>query len=74
VTVSGQRDGNELVVSVANPCPPADQRRSGNGMALANIRARIAYHFGERGRLDIVDQGETFRCTMRLPYAAPGSA
>ena len=63
-----QQVGQDVVITVTNPCPPSGQRmHGGNGMALNNIRARIAYHFGGRGRLDVEDQGETFRCTMRLP-------
>jgi two-component system sensor histidine kinase AlgZ len=69
VSVSGRLEGGDIVLRVANPCPPPGRRRqSGNGIALANIRARIAYHFGERGRLDAVDRGESFECTVRLPW------
>jgi two-component system sensor histidine kinase AlgZ len=72
VSVSGRWEGDELVIAIANPCPlPADRRHSGNGMALANIRARIAYHFGERGRLLVTDTGVRFECTVRLPWELP---
>ena len=36
-------------------------------MALANTRARIEYHFGRRGSLDVDAGTDTFACTVKLP-------
>ena len=38
-----------------------------NGMALANTRSRIEYHFGWRGALLLNEGAEDFQVTLRLP-------
>ena len=40
-------------------------------IALANIRARIEYHFGTRGELLVEPGGGEFAVTVRLPDASP---
>lgn len=68
VSVSGHSDGTMLEIRVHNPCPPAAARRGGgNGMALANIRSRLALHYAERAAL-LTEQGaEFFECRLRIP-------
>jgi two-component system sensor histidine kinase AlgZ len=57
-------DGIEIVVR--NPLPQDAPRRR-NGIALANIRARIEYHFGARAVLQIEPGPDTYTATVRLP-------
>jgi len=70
VSLRGRRDGDAIELTISNPCPvPAARRPGGHGMALANTRARIEYHFGQRGSLMLRDEAERFTCTLRFPLA-----
>jgi two-component system sensor histidine kinase AlgZ len=59
-------------ITIRNPLP-AEARitTSSNGVALANIRARIEYHFGTRGELRVEPGAGEFAVTVRLPDASP---
>jgi two-component system sensor histidine kinase AlgZ len=68
VEVVGQVDATNADIRVSNPCPPPSSRRGGgNGMALANIRSRLALHYGERASLAVDDDGESYVCRLRIP-------
>ncbi len=68
ITLRGQRIGSGIEITIVNPRPPEDQRApSRNGMALANTRSRIEYHFGWRGVLVVHEGAEDFTVTLRLP-------
>lgn len=68
VTLRARRSGSVAEVTIANPRPPEGQRLpTRHGMALANTKSRIEYHFGWRGAL-VVNASETnFSVTLRLP-------
>jgi two-component system, LytTR family, sensor histidine kinase AlgZ len=69
VTVTGERHGDMLFISVANPLPPGAglSRHEGNRMALANIRERLLLAYGEQARLSIEPGAESFRVTVMFP-------
>jgi two-component system sensor histidine kinase AlgZ len=68
VTVSIRRQADQLSLAVSNPLPEAGGERSnGNRIALENIRARLAAHYGERASLTIEEGGEEFRVQLCLP-------
>jgi two-component system sensor histidine kinase AlgZ len=71
VTVRGSRGDKTIAIEIRNPCPP---QRAGkrHGMALANTRARIEYHFGTRGKLAVESGAEEFVCVVTLPHESPG--
>ena len=66
VSVAGRRRENHVVIEIRNPCPPARAAKR-HGMALENTRARIEYHFGARGSLDIRAGADQFVCVVTLP-------
>ena len=75
VTVRGRRGAGHVEIEISNPCPPPSARAPGrHGMALANTRARIEYHFGRRGALDVAAGADTFTCILRLPDAGAAAA
>ena len=63
-------DDGGAIVSIANP-RPADGARapSRNGMAMANTRMRIEYHFGRRGALEVHAGERDFSVVLQLPAA-----
>lgn len=63
----GRRLASGIEVRIDNPCPATPARRGGNGHAIANIRARIGYHFGDRAALETVSGTERFTVVLRLP-------
>jgi len=69
IRIAGRRLPGRVEITIRNPLPPdAAPRR--NGHALANIRARIEYHFGKRGELTVEPGGGEYTVTVRLPDAS----
>ncbi|HST27757.1 MAG TPA: sensor histidine kinase [Rudaea sp.] len=72
VSVRGRREAGAVVLEIRNPQPPSNVRVAPrNGMALANTRARIEYHFGARGKLEIDNNAGEFVCVITLPHENP---
>lgn len=68
--IAGHRVGGGIEIDIVNPLPDtASTPRSGHG--LENVRRRIAYHFGEQGRLETRSGNGVFRVSVRLPDAHP---
>ena len=58
-----------LVLTVDNSKPTDNSRStSGNGIALENIRARLATHFGQEATLETRDLGDRYLATLTLPH------
>lgn len=69
VVVSGQRDGKYLRICVANPVAAGEARgRSGNKMALANIRQRFELAYGSRASINIDQDDDRYVVTLRFPF------
>ncbi len=64
--VRGERGDGWLRIEVRNPCPP-DAAIPRNAHALANVRARIGYHFGARGELLVKPGAGEFVVSVRWP-------
>ncbi|MBV8035736.1 sensor histidine kinase [Roseateles sp.] len=80
VSVSARRDGHRLHIEVTDDGQGLDgpkfrgQRRSGNGMALGNIRARLEARFGPGASLELLPRegGGTRACLqIPLPHDTP---
>ena len=69
VTIEAGADDAGLRVVVSNPYDPAAGQRSGEGLGLANVRARLAAAYGPGGELDVRAEGGVFRVELRLPPA-----
>jgi two-component system sensor histidine kinase AlgZ len=68
VVVSGKRDGKFAELSMSNPVAEGQKRdKSGNNMALANIRQRFELAYGKRGSVRVDDSGERYTVTLRFP-------
>ncbi|MGH8190429.1 MAG: sensor histidine kinase [Rhodanobacteraceae bacterium] len=68
--IAGRRNSVGVEFEIDNPQPDGvASQRSGHG--LESVRRRIAYHFGERGRLDVRVEGGLHRVIVELPHANP---
>jgi two-component system sensor histidine kinase AlgZ len=71
VTVSGRVVGGEVEIVVSNPVAEnaaAGEQRSGNRLALDNIRQRLELAYGGRGSLTVDQQPDRYRVTLRFPF------
>ncbi len=71
VTISGRVDDDEVEIVVSNPVAlnGAAESRSGNRLALDNIRQRLDLAYGGRGSLTVDQQPDRYRVTVRFPYS-----
>ena len=68
VVVTGRRDGQFAVVSMVNPVAEGAKReKTGNNMALANIRQRFELAYGSRGSVRVDDSAGQYTVTLRFP-------
>jgi len=71
VTVTGRVAGDEIELVVSNPVAPDRSsvvERSGNRLALDNIRQRLELAYGGRGSLTVDQQPDRYSVTVRFPY------
>jgi len=68
VRIQISRDKKQVRLLLTNPYHPDYQHRSGNRMALANIRERLALHFDVEASLDAQVAGGRFEIRIVLPY------
>jgi two-component system sensor histidine kinase AlgZ len=69
VRVFGRLEGARLVITVANPLP-GKPAAGGSGMALHNIRSRLALMHGSEASLVTDQDGERFYAILSLPGPA----
>ena len=72
IIVRGRRKGQEVWLEVDNPLHDDDHaRRSGNRMALDNIRERLMLFFDLEARLEKSVRQGRYRVSICLPYRRP---
>ncbi|MEO7171107.1 MAG: histidine kinase [Sphingomonas sp.] len=69
ISISARRDGEALVVTVANTgrVGPATPRACTDGIGLANVRERLAEHYGPAQGLAITSGAGTFEASITIP-------
>jgi two-component system sensor histidine kinase AlgZ len=71
VTISGRVVDGKVEIVVSNPVAQnaaAGEQRSGNRLALDNIRQRLDLAYGGRGSLTVEQQPDRYRVTLRFPF------
>ena len=71
VRIRGRREGAMLVLEVSDDglgLDAAPRRRSGQGMALANLRERLATRYGAAASLQLSAASPGTLATLRLPF------
>ena len=71
IRVTASRTGSTLSLVVENPCDPDRPRRTGTGLGLANVRARLRAGYGTDARLDAAERDGTWAVHITLPVALP---
>lgn len=67
ITIGFARTRDELTIAIGNPMSPAGQHASGNQMALANIRERLALYYDLEARLETVPGPQNYLVKITLP-------
>jgi two-component system sensor histidine kinase AlgZ len=68
MTVYGRAEGDKVVITISNPLEPEGSDTSGHGMAIRNIRERLALAFGARASLLTYQDDERFYAVLSLPH------
>jgi signal transduction histidine kinase len=67
VRVSAERAGGTLRIAVENPCDPDRPRRSGAGVGLANVRARLHALHGADASMTAAEAGQSWQVQIAMP-------
>jgi hypothetical protein len=62
--------GGRLRIEVSNPLPPPGAATTGSGMALANIRSRLAAIYGDAAELSAAPDGAVYKAVLSVPAQA----
>ncbi len=71
IRIEGRIEDRRLRLAVENPCDPDRAALPGQGVGLANVRARLASRYGEAASLRILKTPGTFRVEIDLPAGVP---
>jgi two-component system sensor histidine kinase AlgZ len=74
VLVRIERSGDRVLALIENPFVEEQQHRTGNRMALKNIRERLALFFDAEARIETKVRGERYRIEIELPYRTDARA
>ncbi len=68
IEIEGTADSASVMLRIANPRPARAQAvRAGHGIALDNVRQRLAYHYGDAARLLVHDAEGSYTCEVMVP-------
>ena len=68
ISVYGRAEGEQVVITIGNSVAPEGHSSGGHGMALSNIRERLALAFGPRASLLTSQDDENFYAVLSLPH------
>jgi two-component system sensor histidine kinase AlgZ len=68
ISVYGRVEGDRVVITIGNPVLPDSATPGGHGMALRNIRERLALAFGSRAGLQTHRDRERFYAVLSVPH------
>jgi len=74
VTIEVYRRGKELHAVVKSPLRKQGRHHTGNGMAIANIRERLALHFDAEASLTNTVTESTYHVHIVMPYVSVAAA
>jgi two-component system, LytTR family, sensor histidine kinase AlgZ len=68
IAVYGRAEGDQVVVTIANPVAAEGYASGGHGMAIDNIRERLRFAYGSRASLVTYKDAEKFYAVLSLPH------
>lgn len=68
ITIQMRTNRKEVHIGLYNPIDPGGQHHAGNGMALDNIRERLALHFDAEASLRCHGGDGVYRVEIVIPY------
>ena len=74
VLVHIERRGERVLACIENPFAEGEGHRSGNRMALENIRERLALFFDAEARIETRSAGGRYRVEIEIPYRTSARA
>jgi signal transduction histidine kinase len=74
VSIAASRSPGRLAIAIENPCDPDRPRRTGTGVGLTNVRARLRALHGDDARLDTLERDGRWRVAISLPPCDPAPA
>jgi LytS/YehU family sensor histidine kinase len=72
VRIACRRRGERVAITVENPFDPAGEGRAGEGVGLANVRARLLACYGPDASLDVRRGARAFSVELELPTKSAG--
>jgi hypothetical protein len=70
IRVTALQGSTTLTITVENPCDPDRPRRTGTGLGLANVRARLRALYGDNAHIAASESGGTWRVDLLVPLDA----
>jgi two-component system sensor histidine kinase AlgZ len=67
IAVYGRAEGDQVVVTIANPTADEGSETSGHGIAIDNIRERLRFAYGSRASLVTYEDAQMFYAVLSLP-------
>jgi hypothetical protein len=67
IRITAARGSAALSIVVENPCDPERPRRTGTGLGLANVRARLRALYGDNAPLSAAEVDGVWRVELSLP-------
>jgi two-component system sensor histidine kinase AlgZ len=68
VAVFGRAEDDRVVITVSNPRAPEGHSTAGHGMAIKNIRERLALAYGSRASLLTTEDEDRFFAVLSVPH------
>jgi two-component system, LytTR family, sensor histidine kinase AlgZ len=67
IRVVASRDGAALSIAVENPCDAERPKRTGTGVGLANVRARLKTLYGNDASMSAAERDDVWRVELAFP-------
>jgi len=71
IRIAMTENGSSLTIDVENPCNPDRPKRTGTGLGLSNVRARLQAIYGDRAGVSASEAGGAWRVRLTLPAETP---